>query len=65
MHGDHYFGLVGLLSTMNLLGREKELIIYGPEELEALINPMINYGGSRLSFNLVFVAINMKGKQTI
>jgi ribonuclease Z len=65
LHGDHYFGLVGLLSTMNLLGREKELTIYGPQELETLINPMLNYGGSRLSFNLVFISINMKEKQAI
>ena len=62
LHGDHYFGLVGLLSTMNLLGREKELTIYGPKELEGFIRPMLEFGGSRLGFNVSFVELNMDVK---
>jgi len=62
LHGDHYFGLVGLLSTMNLLGREKELTIYGPTELEGFIRPMLEFGGSRLGFNVSFVELNMDTK---
>lgn len=65
LHGDHYFGLVGLLSTMNLLGREKELTIFGPSELEELINPMLQFGGSRLSFAVYFVRLNMTDEATI
>ncbi len=65
LHGDHYFGLVGLLSTMNLLGRDKELTVYGPNELEALIKPMLHFGGSRLSFNIHFVKLDMNGESTI
>ena len=65
LHGDHYFGLVGLLSTMNLLGREKELTIFGPSELEELINPMLQFGGSRLSFTVFFVRLNMTDEATI
>lgn len=65
LHGDHYFGLVGLLSTMNLLGREKELTIFGPSELEELINPMLQFGGSRLSFTVYFVRLNMTDEATI
>ena len=59
LHGDHYFGLVGLLSSMNLLGREKELTIYGPKELEGLIRPMLEFGGARLGFNVGFVELKM------
>ena len=33
LHGDHYFGLVGLISTFRLLGRETNLHIYGPRKL--------------------------------
>ena len=62
LHGDHYFGLVGLLSTMNLLGREKELTIYGPTELEGFIRPMLEFGGSRLGFNVSYVELNMDTK---
>lgn len=38
IHGDHIFGLPGLLSTMQLLGRKKDLHIYGPAELEEYLN---------------------------
>lgn len=65
LHGDHYFGLAGLLSTMNLLGREKELTIFGPPELETLLKPMLFYGGARLAFNLKFKSLNMMVKEMI
>jgi len=38
MHGDHYFGLIGLLSTMHMLGRTNELHIYAPAELKQVID---------------------------
>jgi len=38
LHGDHYLGLMGLLSTLHLLGRNTELHVYGPSELKALID---------------------------
>ncbi len=65
LHGDHYFGLIGLISTMNLLGREKELTIYGPKELENLIRPMFEFGGARLGFNVSFVQLKMDTKTII
>ena len=37
LHGDHYFGLVGLISTFMLLGREAELNIYGPKGIKEVI----------------------------
>lgn len=65
LHGDHYFGLIGLISTMNLLGREKELTIYGPKELENLIRPMFEFGGARLGFNVSFLQLKMDTKTII
>ncbi|MEJ6685790.1 MAG: ribonuclease Z [Crocinitomicaceae bacterium] len=65
LHGDHYFGLVGLLSTMNLLGREKELFIHGPKELQELILPMLHFGGARLAFKLNFTDLNTTDKTKI
>ena len=38
LHGDHYFGLIGLISTFRLLGRVSDLNIYAPKGLQELIN---------------------------
>jgi len=54
LHGDHYFGLVGLISTFNLLGRDKDLLVIGPEGLEQLIRPQLEVGGHKLCYNLTF-----------
>lgn len=55
MHGDHYFGLVGLLSTMSLLGRTQSIRIYGPAELKEIIEMQFRAGKSELSFPLEFI----------
>ena len=41
LHGDHCFGLLGLISTLNLLGRTAELHIHSPKGLETLLTPML------------------------
>jgi ribonuclease Z len=58
LHGDHFFGLVGLLSTMHLMGRDKGVTIYGPQELEGIVRTQLEVGGGKLNFDLVFIAIN-------
>ncbi|MBP6272922.1 MAG: MBL fold metallo-hydrolase, partial [Fluviicola sp.] len=60
LHGDHYFGLVGLLSTLHLLGRNQGITIYCPEELEQIIRLQLEVGGSKLGFELNFVPLNGK-----
>ncbi len=60
LHGDHFFGLVGLLSSLHLLGRDKGLTIYGPEELEQIILLQLEVGGAKLGFELNFIALNGK-----
>ena len=60
LHGDHFFGLVGLLSSLHLLGRDKGLTIYGPQELEQIIRLQLEVGGAKLGFELNFVALNGK-----
>ncbi|MDR1746776.1 MAG: ribonuclease Z [Tannerella sp.] len=42
LHGDHCFGLPGLISTFGLLGRRGELVIHGPQMLEEFINPVLS-----------------------
>lgn len=58
LHGDHYFGLVGLLSTMHLMGRDMGIRIYGPEGLETVIRSQLELGGTKLDFNLTFISLN-------
>ena len=65
LHGDHYFGLVGLLSTMHLMGRDKGVTIYGPEELESIIRSQLEIAGARLDFDLTFERLNGKEAKLI
>lgn len=54
MHGDHFFGLPGLLSTMQLLGRKTDLHIYGPLALEEYLNFHIRNFGLDKSYKIIF-----------
>jgi len=53
LHGDHYLGLVGLLSTMNSLGRKHELHIFAPAGLKEIVSLQFKYQDTRLDYNLV------------
>ncbi|MAW31508.1 MAG: ribonuclease Z [Flavobacteriales bacterium] len=54
LHGDHYFGLIGLISSMHLLGRKKELHIYAHEELEEIVNLQLKASKTELNYPLFF-----------
>ena len=54
LHGDHFYGLVGLISTFRLLGRESELNIYGPKGIKEIITLQLNYAKSWTNYNLIF-----------
>ncbi|NCB08604.1 MAG: MBL fold metallo-hydrolase [Bacteroidia bacterium] len=47
LHGDHYFGLIGLISTFNLLGIKNDLHIYAPSEIKNLIQPQLDLSKER------------------
>ncbi len=57
MHGDHYFGLVGLLNSMQLNGRKTDLHIYAPPELKEILLLQTNYEGKDWSFKIHFNAM--------
>lgn len=66
LHGDHFFGLVGLLSTMHLLGREKKLTIICPEGLEPIIRMQLEIGGGAyLSFEIEFNELNYPASKLV
>lgn len=54
LHGDHFFGLPGLISTFRLLGRENELHIYGPKGIKEAITLFLKLGDSWTNFPLIF-----------
>lgn len=56
LHGDHYLGLVGLLSSMHLNGRKEEISIFGPAALKEIIDIHLLYSDTRLRYPLHFVA---------
>lgn len=57
LHGDHYFGLVGLLSSMHLLGRKKKIVIYSHAELKEIVHSQLFIGGAKLTFEIEFKTI--------
>ncbi|MDB4694005.1 ribonuclease Z [Flavobacteriales bacterium] len=61
MHGDHVLGLPGLIGSMNLLGRRRPLVIYGPSSLESYVMTALKLTQTHLKFDLNFVAANPKG----
>ena len=65
LHGDHFFGLPGLLSTMHLLGRNKKLHVFGPPGLEDLMRAMLAAGGHPLQFDITFQTVVPGPKQLI
>ena len=54
LHGDHFFGLIGLISTFGLLNRTKELHIYGPKGIQEIIDLQLKHSNSRVSYELIF-----------
>lgn len=54
MHGDHFYGLVPLLSSLHLLDRRKEMHLYGPPELEPFVYSTLKVSKSKLRFPLIF-----------
>lgn len=55
LHGDHYFGLIGLLSTMHLFGREKELTLVAPPGLAEIISLQLKNSQTWLMYKINFV----------
>lgn len=54
LHGDHFFGLVGLISTLSLLNRTTDLHIYGPKGIKEIIKLQLRLSNSWTNYGLYF-----------
>lgn len=65
LHGDHFFGLVGLISTFMLLNRESDLHVYGPKGIKELILLQLRAGNSYTGYNLYFHELESKESEVL
>lgn len=64
-HGDHVFGLMGLLSTLGMKSRTIPLNIYGPPNLAPLLGFFQSFYGDGLSYEIRFTPVSVKGPEVI
>ncbi|GHT02252.1 ribonuclease Z [Bacteroidia bacterium] len=60
LHGDHCFGLPGLISTLGLLGRTAELHVHAQPDAEKMFRPMLDYFCKELPYPVIFQAFDPK-----
>lgn len=65
LHGDHYLGLVGLLSSMHLHGRTKDINLFGPPELKEIIDLQLKVSETILRYNIIFKATHTEYPEQI
>ena len=61
LHGDHYFGLIGLLTSMGLLGRTQDIHLYAPEALEEILKLLLQVADTHLPYKLYFHPLKSEG----
>ena len=54
LHGDHYLGLPGLLSSMHLLGRTEDVHLFCPAELQEILEVQYKHSQTYLNFNIIY-----------
>lgn len=62
LHGDHYFGLIGLLTSMSLLSRTQDLHLHGPALLKQILDIQLQAAASTLGFQVHFHPLGENGK---
>ena len=65
LHGDHFLGIFGYLSSLNLLGRNNDIHIYAPENLNNLLEVHNSVSGKNFNFNIVFHPLNFSNLKRI
>lgn len=65
LHGDHFYGLVGLISTFMLLNRQTDLHVYGPKGIKEIILLQLRYSNSFTGYNLYFHELSSKKSEVV
>ena len=65
LHGDHCFGLLGLLSTFGMLGRTSSLKVYAPKEYETLFKQQLDFFMTGMEYKIEFVPVDTKVSEMI
>ena len=65
LHGDHFFGLIGLISTFSLLGRTTDLHIYGPKGIKEIIILQLRLSNSWTNYGLFFHELESNESEVI
>lgn len=65
LHGDHFFGLVGLISTFRLLKREADLHVYGPKGIKEIVTLQMKLADSWTNYNLYFHELTSKESELV
>ncbi len=65
LHGDHCFGLIGMISTFGMLGRTATLQVFAPAELGPILDQQLNFFCTDLGFKVEFHAVDTTKKQVI
>ncbi len=65
LHGDHYLGLMGLLSSMHLLGRTKSIHLFAPPELQQILETQFRLTYVKLKFEIIYHHLDFKEKTLV
>jgi ribonuclease Z len=65
LHGDHFYGLIGLISTFNLLGLKNDIHVYSPSQLKDVIQPQLDFLKGAMQFKVIFHPLNFKKPEVI
>lgn len=65
LHGDHFYGLVGLISTFMLLNRQTDLHVYGPKGIKEIVLLQLRFSNSYTGYNLYFHELESKESEII
>lgn len=65
LHGDHFYGLIGLISTYMLLNRQTDLHVYGPKGIKEIILLQLRLSNSYTGYNLYFHELESKESEIV